>query len=214
MKSFVPDSRLTDSQTTGKEKLLPLYNHMENIPVTVFFKVLNSGNKNLLNPEKKSLRKTDLNRAWDSILDDYHQATNKKNYLNELRIIKRSESIRNKLVTVGACILLLRINPENEVAAEELDRYNIATRDDAALTRIVAKDNSQLKLLDKKRAAANRKKQSKVNFWKLVADVEKARGFNINVENMVLARWVAMLNSLKEMKPSKTTKNGRQNRKK
>lgn len=194
----------------GKAKEYVLYDSIENIPVKLFFEILKTEKLSLLNPQKVKLPKnSNLEDIWNNIVEEYYKESNFKQYRSVLRKIKQIQALKNKLTTCHASIMLLKISPLNNIAISSLASFGYKGKDIPFVERALLKESSRLKLLEKKKKNDN--EEQDVNFWQLVADIEEARGFQIDIDNMSLIRWISIIKQIKS-KNEKLNKNVRRSK--
>lgn len=193
----------------GKEKQFVLYDSIENIPVKLFFEILMTEKVNLLNPQGKLPKEKNLNEIWNNILEAYYKASNFREYRSILRSVKRVHALKNKINTCHASVILLKINPLNEVALDSLANFGYKNKSIDEIERLLSKELSNLKLLEKKNRKSDEKQE--IDFWQLVADVEEARGFQLDIDKMPLSRWMSIVKQIK-LKNEKLKKNGRRSK--
>lgn len=193
----------------------------EKIPVQVFFTVMKTGNIGLLNPKNIKISDKDLNEIWNNLLEYYYKESNYKKHVSVIRKIKKVKLLENKITTCYSSILLIKISQDEsniKVARESLDSFGYKNKDIKFVENNLKRLKSDLEFLVKqnKKEFKEKNKKEDINFWKLVAQVEEARGGNVlNVELISLARWIAIVKEIKA-RNSNNTKNGRrrQNRQK
>lgn len=201
--------KFLDFLRTGKEVQLKLYDQMDNIPVQVFYRIMNNGDVTLLNPLNQKLpKKLSLEETWIDLVEEYYHTSNKTGYEQVLRRSKQIEILRNRLVTCFAALLLLKSSGEKcgPEAREVLVYFGF--RGDELLVDIerrLMRDNSTLKLMDSKKLVDN--KQEEVNFWRLVVQLEEALERQIDINNMTLSHWIELIFAVKEK--AKNKKHGR-----
>lgn len=152
-----------------------------------------------------------LNETWDELLEQYSIASNSLNYKSILSERKQVEILKNKLTTLYACYLLLKLNAtDNKQEIVNTLVYfglpgDISTKE---LEQRINRDNSYLKLLSSKNNldenTANKKEE--INFYRSVAKYEDVTGERIDTNEIILAHWIEKIKLLKSKKP---TPNGR-----
>ena len=134
-----------------------------------------------------------------------------RSYNNFLREGKEREGLRNKVYTCHAASLVFFYSTKKdhiERAQVVLREFGITSSDHKIIKSSILREKSRLETLDKKNEIKNKKEE--INFFRLVAKVEQALGYSINIDKIVLAHWLEIIKSLADKKPlSNTIKNGR-----
>jgi len=204
--------KFINSLLIGKEKSPKLYSSIEQIRAITFYQIMKTGDKSLLKiKSKKEVPQEILNETWDELLEQYSIASNSLNYKSILSERKQVEILKNKLTTLHACYLLLKLNATdnkqeivntlvyfglpNDISVKELEQR-------------INRENSYLKLLSSKNSidenTANKKEE--INFYRSVAKYEDVTGERIDTNQIILAHWIEKIKLLKSKKP---TPNGR-----
>lgn len=126
-----------------------------------------------------------------------------------LRNIRKLQGLRNKVATCHASVLLLKISPANETALTGLKEFGYSGKKIQFIESAIKKDISRLNFLEQKNKKED--EQEVISFWELVADIEEARGFQLDVQNMSLERWISMIKQIKK-KNERLKKNGRRSK--
>lgn len=195
---------------TTKEQPLKLYDQLDNTPVTVFFKILNDGNVNLLNPLNQKLpANLDLNKVWINLLEKYYIAKSKTAYEATIRRLKQKEILRNKITSCTACYLSIKNGLNVEHSKQTLVYFGIKDEDHEVIKRKIARESSLLKKFDTENSKQNKKEV--INFWELLSKVEDGLGrpISFDVEKVTIAHWIEVIKLLKEKSKKTTNRNGK-----
>lgn len=136
----------------------------------------------------------DLKEIWTNINEEYSIRTSKTQYDITLNKIKKKEALRNKLVTLYSCLLLMKIGATrhqdliNSVFLQFGYPKNIGVD---ALERRINRESSYLKLLDSE--SKQQDEPIEINFWHSVSLLESISNMQIDIEKVSLARWIEMV---------------------
>lgn len=99
-----------------------------------------------------------------------------------------------------------------EIARGVLREFDIRAKDPKVIRSSVLKEKSRLEALDKKNKNQNKKEE--INFWRLATKVQTGLGYQLNIDKIMLAEWIEIVNELRERQPlSNKGKNGRRQNK-
>lgn len=173
------------------------YNSTETIPVKIFFEILKTENKSLLNPGKIQISQSELDLIWEEILKDYYFKTNSKRYKQLISREKAKWIIRNKLTTCSACLFLLNINDENKKEAiKTLEYFGYKNISSDKIESSLLKDKSKLEILVSQDDKSNTNEE--INFWRILSQVENALNRQLDIEKITLAYWIELIKGIKE----------------
>lgn len=200
--------KFLSSRKIGVVKSPKLYNSIDQIKATLFFRIMKTSEISLLNQTPEiQVEKQILEETWEQLLEDYSIASNALNYKSKLIERKNIEIIRNKLTTLHACLLLSKLNDidSSQTIVDTLLYFGLPGDLNAQqLQQIINRENSYLKLLlsSKELEQNETGKTEEINFYRLVAKYEEATGEHIDSENIILAHWIEKVKLLKNKKPN------------
>lgn len=163
----------------------------------IFFEILKTENKSLLNPGKIQISQSELDLIWEEILKDYYFKTNSKRYKQLISREKAKWIIRNKLTTCSACLFLLNINDENKKEAiKTLEYFGYKNISSDKIESSLLKDKSKLEILVSQDDKSNTNEE--INFWRILSQVENALNRQLDIEKITLAYWIELIKGIKE----------------
>jgi len=189
---------------------LNLYDSIESLPVQIFFKILETENVNLLNPEKRRVSQQKLNEIWQTIREEYYKQSNPIEYKAELSRAKRITLLKIEIACCTAAVTYFELFNEILPAFKE---FGYTVKDAKGVARVKQKmlvRKTKLTLLTP--SLKEKDKKEVVNFYDMVADVQSTMNQlnilsgEINIEKTTVAKWISYIKSIKKV-------NDRQNKK-
>ncbi len=179
-----------------KKEESSLYATPSQLNVQTFFQIMETNNLNLLRrPRKKplKLKKVNLNDVWYDLLDYFYSNTNKQSWEEFMDYMKDRLSVSNEILLAEASISLIALGDEEGIKL--LKSMNIPTSSIKAIKGAINRKKTAIELMDAKRHKTEKK--DAVRFESLLASVEMQIGYQLKPEEITLARWVGLINTLR-----------------
>lgn len=181
-----------------RPSLLRLYDSIETLPILRFFQIMKTKDLTLLvesNPLSQKPNEENLQQTWDTILEQYYRIANPKKYKDQLRKAVKVEGIRNRIVLLSSALTL------SELGFAEGDE--VLKMEGTTAERAESKINSEktmlnMVLLEFNNSEKEAEVKEEMNFWRTIATVERGLGRSLDVEKISVARWIEIINDLKE----------------
>lgn len=177
-----------------REKSSKLYDSIETLPILTFFQIMKSQDLKLLvvegNPSEELLTQT-----WEKVMEEYYREANPKQYKEQLRKAVKVEQLRNQITLLSAAMTLhsLGFKSGTDVLDEmKVSEKNVESKINMERTRL------NMLLAEMKKQDAENGTKEELNFWKTIATVERGVNRTLDVERISVARWIAIINDLKE----------------
>lgn len=177
-----------------REKSSKLYDSIETLPILTFFQIMKSQDLKLLvvdgNPSEELLTQT-----WEKVMEEYYREANPKQYKEQLRKAVKVEQLRNQITLLSAAMTLhsLGLKSGTDVLEEmKVSEKNVESKINMERTRL------NMLLAEMKKQDAENGMKEELNFWKTIATVERGVNRTLDVERISVARWIAIINDLKE----------------
>lgn len=196
MKLIAWAKKSISSHRTGKGECLPKYNQTSKLPVLVFFQILKEQNLQLLNPENLPVEEEELEKIWETILDEYLSKIDNVRYKKNLIEIKQIAILRNELVGAIAAMRVMQLNLEDgdeEICKQHLITVGIYdTSSMKAIEAGIMKKKSDLAMLETPFLNAANSDSTKDDYdaMKTIVDVETTLGISIDVEKTTVSKWI------------------------
>lgn len=171
-----------------------LYDSIETLPILTFFQIMKSQDLKLLvvegNPSEELLTHT-----WEKVMEEYYREANPKQYKEQLRKAVKVEQLRNQITLLSAAMTLhsLGFKSGTDVLEEmKVSEKNVESKINMERTRL------NMLIAEMKKEDAENGTREELNFWKTIATVERGVNRTLDVERISVARWIAIINDLKE----------------
>lgn len=176
------------------EKSSKLYDSIDSLPILTFFQIMKSQDLKLLvvegNPSEELLTQT-----WEKVMEEYYREANPKQYKEQLRKAVKVEQLRNQITLLSAAMTLhsLGYKSGTDVLEEmKVSEKNVESKINMERTRL------NMLIAEMKKEDAQHGTREELNFWKTIATVERGVNRTLDVERISVARWIAIINDLKE----------------
>lgn len=177
-----------------REKSSKLYDSIESLPILTFFQIMKSQDLKLLvvegNPSEELLTQT-----WEKVMEEYYREANPKQYKEQLRKAVKVEQLRNQITLLSAAMTLHSLGYKS--GTDVLDEMKVSEKNVESKINMERTRLNMLIAEMKKQDAENGTKEE-LNFWKTIATVERGVNRTLDVERISVARWIAIINDLKE----------------
>lgn len=176
------------------EKSSKLYDSIETLPILTFFQIMKSQDLKLLvvegNPSEELLTQT-----WEKVMEEYYREANPKQYKEQLRKAVKVEQLRNQITLLSAAMTLHSLGFKS--GTDVLDEMKITEK---SVESKINMERTRLNMLlaEMKKQDAENGTREELNFWKTIATVERGVNRTLDVERISVARWIAIINDLKE----------------
>lgn len=186
------------------------YKDCSELPIGIFFKILETKDVNLLLIKGKHKK---LLEVWESILKEYEQLTGSPEYTNQLAKTNNECKKTIRLNAIIAIYWLLHFDKEGDYS-EQLAYWNVTGKDETQVRTQILQEQTKLNIDRIKLEARQKLKQStqeNKSFEDIKAIVEESRGGNyIDSNKVTVKEWIAMCKRLEEKsKAIKSISNGR-----
>lgn len=181
----------TMSRRKKEARMLLKLSSFEELKAKVFYKILESGNKQLLKktPKRKIPEKV-LDDAWLVILEQYYNKTDSNAFQSFLEDTNRSNEMELDMVIIeGAYTQFLWGIPEGE---ETLREMGISGSIKQKISQKRTKYNLYIAKMQSKQ-----KQQSKADYYDLLAEASNRVGYRIP-DDVLLVEWIGDLNGIKK----------------
>lgn len=179
-----------------------LYDSLDELPVRLFFQIMETGNLRLLKKNQKKVSQEELEKTWNNLRDDYYKKSDKRGYEEDLNKAKKIELYNIEINACNAAIFLYRYFDEKTDIFETFG-YKVENIED-----LKEVERSLLVLKTKlSRLLANKKEKDEkeaINFWEIVSDVEVSLNKmdllhgQIDVDKTSTSRWIYYIKTLKK----------------
>lgn len=174
-----------------KRKPAKLLSNCEVLPVTVFFKIIETGNLQLLVVDGKATD-SELNTTWENILFEFEKLTNSNEY--HMHIREQGEDVR-RINRLNALVALYYIGAYGgEDISEDASFWGVNGTDYNAVKLEIMRERTRLNIASIEKS----KEKPKQDFYELWTAVENGLNRSIDVENCSVRKWVALCKSLEK----------------
>ena len=190
----------------SQRKKVRLHKDCSELPVMVFFKIVETGDLSLLVINGKPTNR-ELTERWENILLEFERLTNSNDYRMQLR--ENSEDVR-RVNRINALVSLYYINAfGGEDISEDLKYWKVPGNDYTAAKLEIMRERTRLDIDQIERS----KEKPKQDFYDLWTAVENGLERNIDVEHCSVKKWVSLCKSLEQKANSyKKLQHGRQDK--
>lgn len=177
-----------------QKKSSKLYDSIDSLPILTFFQIMKSQDLKLLivngNPSEELLTQT-----WEKVMEEYYREANPKQYKEQLRKAVKVEQLRNQITLLSAAMTLHSLGYKS--GTDVLDEMKITEK---SVESKINMERTRLNMLlaEMKKQDAENGTKEELNFWKTIATVERGVNRTLDVERISVARWIAIINDLKE----------------
>lgn len=179
-----------------KKEESSLYATPSQLNVQTFFQIMETSDLSLLRrPRKKplKLKQINLNDVWYDLLDYYYSNTNKKSWEDFVGYINDRLSVSNEILLAEASINLIALGDEEGIKV--LKSIDMPTSSIKAMKAAINRKKTAIELMDAKRHKSD--KGEAVKFESLLASIELQLGYQLRPDELTLARWVGLINTLR-----------------
>lgn len=178
-----------------QKKSSKLYDSIESLPILTFFQIMKSQDLTLLVKEGTTPDKETLSQVWEKVMEEYYREANPKQYKEQLRKAVKIEQLRNQITLLSVAMTLHSLGYKS--GTDVLDELKITEK---SVESKINMERTRLNMLiaEMKKEDAENGTKGELNFWKTIATVERGVNRTLDVERISVARWIAIINDLKE----------------
>lgn len=194
-----------------RKKASNYYSNCSELPVSVFYDILESGDIKLL-IKSGFVKIQTLKTAWNSIQKEFEQLTGTQKSQSNLFKTNHDLIRINRLNALITIYTLWQYRP-NDNYSEELKYWGVNVTSVEHLKSVILqeKTNLNIKLLKEQKP---KQEQESTSIEKMVVEVENALNRTIQFESISVKKWVELCKSVEEkVKAINKAQHGRNNRK-
>jgi hypothetical protein len=186
-------------KTTAK-----LYSDCSELPITVFYRIIETGDLSLLTIEGNASA-DDLQRRWDEILREFEKLTGKANYQQYLRENAHDLAAVNRLNALISLYYIVIYSGDD--ISQDAAYWKVKPTKEA-IRMVIMREQTRLNIATIEKTKTE--PQKKTDFYDLWTSVENGLNRSIDVENCSVRKWVSLCKSLEDkIKHLKKQGNGR-----
>lgn len=190
--------QLTLSQAIQRRKktaaLVTVYSNCSELPIGIFFRIVETGNLSLLSKDGKKVKELILDQAWHSIQLEFEQLTNSNEYSIQLRHASSNTQRYNRLNGLISLYYMANLSSEPIAISDELKFWGVSGNDVNSIKVAIKQEQTKLSIDSIKK---NVPKGDKRSLEELIVSVEN--GLNkdfIDPEKTSVKKWIFLCKSL------------------